>query len=699
MKKGLSVLLVAAALFGFYGGAVNLNDILACKDYWEEAGEKSTADMNKLEDGLNQLKDNEQAYLDGLDQVAQGEKDLAQGEADYAAGQAELAKGEADYAAAPGKLADARKQIAQGEKDLAAGKKKLDDGETAKSGLNQLIKGLDQIINGYSNTWKPGFKKLQDGRTKFSKTLGAMKGTDSDPYQLAKFAVAEGVGDFTEDYTGALDNIISDEYGQNQKGYDDYIKNIDKVIELCPKLEMIRQGTVAKLGTTANGLTALKDRAESDELPDSDLNDDNVIDEQDTAKAQENAKSTYCKSVSDNTDLLKSLADGNENEEALLAAIDAVAKGNYNTTYAKYINSLVSGAYDKAVDAKESIETLQGTFASTKTSLEDGIENLNNGQTDMATGARTISSAILGNDTLKEAVQKNMGNSGIALLNALKTNPGLMDTVAGSLEDFQKKMESEPYNLLTNLKTARGYLAAAVRAAQDALDKGYDDYNEGKAKLKAGKEQYRQGLADYKAAPGKLADGRQQLAEGLQALMDGRAQLAAGKDQLAQYEDGEQQVRDGLATLVGTEADLDLESILDRLNGDDDFDNGDEHLDIDEGLAAVDVGRGYQAEDGVLITKEIMTRAIGTGGLLAAGVLAVLAAILSFMKKNKGAGVFAILSAVAGAFGAFEATQAGTYFSSIAGSTVGQTGMIAAGILAAVALVHSIVHFTAKKEA
>ena len=65
MKKGLSVLLIAAALFGFYGGATSLNDVLASKDYWEEVGEKSTADMNKLEDGLNQLKDNEKAYLDG----------------------------------------------------------------------------------------------------------------------------------------------------------------------------------------------------------------------------------------------------------------------------------------------------------------------------------------------------------------------------------------------------------------------------------------------------------------------------------------------------------------------------------------------------------------------------------------------------------------------------------------------------------
>ena len=181
--------------------------------------------------------------------------------------------------------------------------------------------------------------------------------------------------------------------------------------------------------------------------------------------------------------------------------------------------------------------------------------------------------------------------------------------------------------------------------------------------------------------------------------MDGRQALEDGKAQLAQYEDGEQQVRDGLATLTDTEADLDLESSADRLNGDTDFDNGDNHLDIDEGLAAVDVGRGYQAEDGVLITDEIMARAVGTGALLGAGALAILAAILSFLKKNKAAGVFALLAAAAGAFGAFYGTQAGTYFSSIAGSTVGATGWVAAGILGAVALVHSIVHFTAKKDA
>jgi hypothetical protein len=123
MKKGLSILLVAAALFGFYGGAVNLNDVLDCKDYWEKAGEESTANMNKLEDGLNQLKENEQAYLDGKEQVAQGEKDLAAGEATLAEGEKTLADGEAqyaqglaDYEAAPAKLAAGEAKLAEGYK-------------------------------------------------------------------------------------------------------------------------------------------------------------------------------------------------------------------------------------------------------------------------------------------------------------------------------------------------------------------------------------------------------------------------------------------------------------------------------------------------------------------------------------------------------------------------------------------------------
>ena len=148
MKKGLSVLLIAAALFGFYGGAINLNDVLACKDYWEIKGEESTADMNKLEDGLNQLKENEQAYLDGVDALADGEQALADGEVALAQGRRTLAKGEADYAAAPGKL--------------KKGKKDLSDITRLINGLNKANKSFNDYSVGDDGkkgpSWKKGFQ-------------------------------------------------------------------------------------------------------------------------------------------------------------------------------------------------------------------------------------------------------------------------------------------------------------------------------------------------------------------------------------------------------------------------------------------------------------------------------------------------------------------------------------------------------------
>ena len=266
-------------------------------------------------------------------------------------------------------------------------------------------------------------------------------------------------------------------------------------------------------------------------------------------------------------------------------------------------------------------------------------------------------------------------------------------------------MDVDKFNATMNELTKNGgmidqciQLLKGIRSeAKKKLAAGEKELAAGRNKLAAGKKQYAKGLADYKAAPAKLAAGRAQLAEGLQKLMDGRKELAAGKEKLAEYEDGEQQVRDGLATLMGTEANGGLDSILDRRSGDDDFDNGDEHLDLDEGLDAVDVGRGYQADSGELITKEITNRAIGTAAGLGAAALAVLAAILSFLKKNKGSGVCALLSAAAGGAGIAAGTSAGMEFSSIAGSAVGATPWIAFGILAGVALIHAIAHFATKE--
>ena len=325
---------------------------------------------------------------------------------------------------------------------------------------------------------------------------------------------------------------------------------------------------------------------------------------------------------------------------------------------------------------------------------EDGktaVDKLTDGQDTISGGVATVASAVLGNKTLKDGVKKNFGSKAITLLKAYKSSNGPLSTSVCDFGKFEAQMDKTP--------GIDAFLLKAQKLLTKTRADGLKTLAAGKKKLASGKAQYAQGLADYAAAPGKLASAREQLDDGYQQLAEGKQTLADGKETLSQYEDGEQQVRDGLATLAGTEADPGVESILDRLNGDDNFDDANGHLEIGEGLDAVDAGRGYQADDGVLVTDEIMARAVGTGALIGAAALALIAAILSFLKKNKGAGVFAILAAAAGAFGAFYGTNAGTYFSDIAGSTVGNTAWVGAGILGAVALVHAIVHFTAKKEA
>ena len=592
MKKALSVLLVAAALFGFYGSAVTVNDLLACKDYWEEAGEKSTADMNKLEDGLNQLKDNEQAYLDGLDQVADGEKQLAEGEAT-------LAKGEADYAAAPAKLAKGKADLAagwaaynDGKKTYDAGKKERDEG---RKKLDEIEAKVGALATGFK-TWD----SMYDGA---KAKLDAKKGTGT-------FDTMVGLNTpdvLEDDDIDAIENMT----------------RADAVAGLAEKEITDVGGTAITVANIDTLFPILVSGAESA------MN-----------SAEEAWKEAGSPAAPDPTYIAY-----------------ATAKGKYD---------LLSSNYEEYSGGISSLESMKG----------------------LVSGRGEITSQVLGFvSTIDEETMKSMDPDGslAQAINLLK-NPQLSDK--NGVYNFKAIISG----LMAKVQNLIDENEAKIAAADKQLKEGKKTLDAGLKKLKKGEADYAQGLKDYAAAPGKLADGRQQLEDGRQALADGKAQLA-------QYEDGEQQIRDGLATLFNTEADLELESIANRLNGDGDFDNGDNHLEIEEGLNAVDVGRGYQAEDGVLITNEIMGRAVATGGLLAAAVLAVLAAILSFLNKNKGAGVFAILAAVAGAFGAFYGPAQGTYFSEIAGSTIGATTWVAAGVLGAVALVHAIAHFAAKKAA
>lgn len=787
MKKGLSILLVAAALFGFYGGATNLNDVLACKDYWEKAGEESTANMNKLEDGLNQLKENEQAYLDGQDQLAEGEKTLADGEAQYA-------QGLADYEAAPGKLADARRQLAAGEEALADGKAQLAQGykdyKEAPGNLAKLdesIKSLQFAKTSYEDystdaktgekgpSWKTGFEKTAEQPDYSDAGLRQAKGVITATVNAKKETLdaAAGLGEMTsslsnkiltaktyEDFNEALESGIeplakaavklntlsekakaaveakSEDFNnaatlignpaarqaqiENVKGQKQslegkqkqlsglqqviggYAKQAgsdavvpaqlpvgDKVVDIPPDYRIEASKALANieglLGQISAGINQCDEGIEK--LSDT-LNLKKEV-------AQQIGSALAALGGSDQLSMVKSLDEDLYNDltgDLAVLTLNEKAQplwsddATFAQTIGKFANDMGTLAKKLADSADEAASTSDKFDSWCK-----GYAQLKAGKDTLASGLSSGFKSALNNKTIRPVLNEKAPQL-VTLLKAYSGNKLANDDLDAFNDDMETVAGTVIPNLVNVLKGIKNQGLKDYAAAPGKLAKGEKDLAAGKAKLADGYRQYNQGLADYEAAPGKLADAEKQLA-------DGRQQLADGKAKLAEYEDGEQQVRDGLKTLTDTEADLELKSIADRLNGDVDFDNGDNHLELDEGLAAVDVGRGYQAEDGVLISDEIMARAVGTGALLGAGALAVLAAILSFLKKNKAAGIFAILAAAAGGFGAFYGTQAGTYFSSIAGSTVGATGWIAAGILAAVALVHAIVHFTAKKEA
>lgn len=592
MKKALSVLLIAAACFGFYGSAVTVNDVLACKDYWEEAGEKSTADMNKLEDGLNQLLENEDAYLDGLDQIADAEVQLAEGEKT-------LAKGEADYAAAPGKLAKGKADLAAGWSAYNDGKKTYDAGKKEYAEAEKTLKKLESAVNALHD----GFDTFSDYYSK-AKAMGF--------YGEGGLAASGIAPDKSEDVESLL-NAIKGQVGTDAYAY-------QAAAEAAAQGGAPVPADVAANGAAASAVLAVT-----------------------PADVLSGAR----KPTADET-------------KAMLAKVQEA-----------YANDTRTPEAIGSITMKAAATNGLGLLVSTA---------VNQYKAGICSGIVELLKNLKGNEDAEKAL-KDYG--GVDTLVGYYGNPDMFPDAMFST--YTGKLLAAADDLI---KSSKQKLAAADKQ----LKAGKKELDAGLKKLKKGEKEYAQGLADYKAAPAKLEDGRQQLADGYKQYEDGKAQLA-------QYEDGEQQIRDGLATLFNTEADLDLVSIADRLNGDGDFDNGDNHLEIEEGLNAVEVGRGYQAEDGDLITAEIMGRAVATGGLLAAGVLAVLAAILSFLNKNKGAGVFAILAAAAGAFGAFFGPAQGTYFSEIAGSTIGTLTWVAAGVLGAVALVHAIVHFAAPKNA
>lgn len=98
----ISVCLIAASIFGLFAGVSSFSDIMNVKEYKEEDAKEGLDAIKKLNDGLDQLQENEGTYLAGVDtytagliSYSEGKTQLSAGYAAYYAGKKQLEEGKA----------------------------------------------------------------------------------------------------------------------------------------------------------------------------------------------------------------------------------------------------------------------------------------------------------------------------------------------------------------------------------------------------------------------------------------------------------------------------------------------------------------------------------------------------------------------------------------------------------------------------
>ena len=195
MKKiGLrifSLLLASACVFCLIFTIQDVKNILACKAYWEEQGTEASESFVLLENGILQLKDNEQAYEEGVEAYQEGLEEYEEGEKALQAGGAKLAEGQAQYDDGAERLAEGHRQYEEGLAQLEAAKAQLEQGK------KDLEEGKARVAAGEAEL-AANQQAYEEGKAKLAEVepiYQAAKAADTQ-YQQTKArydqAVAEG---------------------------------------------------------------------------------------------------------------------------------------------------------------------------------------------------------------------------------------------------------------------------------------------------------------------------------------------------------------------------------------------------------------------------------------------------------------------------------------------------------------------------
>ena len=624
MKRFLSILLIAAGLFGLYADYVNVKDVFACKEYWEETSKKSEDELNALGAGLTKLKKNRKSYNKMVKQLASGKKSLAAKEAKYAAAGAKVSQ----Y------------------------KKAYDSEVSAYKRVTNLVKDITSVRTEYT-AWKKTYDKLKNDRNAIITSLKGPNPNDNKKTALNvlnSYAVLLATDEERTEYKNALKSLWTNKE-QTADGYKSFASNCTRISSTVDSLYKSENDILQAIGII-NNCTTIEDFEA--------LNDSPELYE--TVVLLEYRYQVYLyqndKGGIPDIDLARLCVDGaKEGDLDDIKEIQKAAKG-YEKKDKSNINSLNWTKYYITDNMK--------TYAN---SVMQNADKLAAGQDSIAGEVSSIASTILNSGSYRNSVRRSMGKDAITVLENYRKKPNMLNTSSSNFASFEKQMDTNPG------------LNEMLLKAQKLLTTKKNDVK--KAATKA-KSTYKAWLKNYKAYPAKL--------EAAQKKLDDL------EKKIADYEKGEKESEKGLAALVNEKPDGDLESIKDRIGGDENFTDNKGNLDVDKGMEAVDAGEAYLNEAGDMIKAELTGRAIGSIAGAVAAILALLAALLSLFRSNRGGAMLACISAVVAAAGAAMGMSSDTVFSELAGSKVGDLPWNAAFVLIGVAIIFAIVHFSAKIE-
>lgn len=442
--KVLSVVLILASLFGLCAGGLTLKDMLNCKAYWEQKGEESDASITLLEDGLNQLKENESAYNDGLAALAQGEKDyeagqleleagakaLADGQKEYEAGQQTLEKGHAEYAAGEKKLADAQKELKAGWASykenaalLSAAHGQYDAGLAQyNDGLKALEAGKAQLAAGQAQLAES--KKLLDAG---QAQLDAAK-PQLEAYEQGRADLEQGKADLAA-FKASKDTLVS------------YIGSYNQLIDAKNAYGALPEEQAQQLNAIIAGVNPVMVKTGLDKIIWLDGENKTVSAEQ-AAAIFDNYISEAEKTIAKNEaylDAMKPSYEAGKAAEAELAAKWELY--NQKLAEAELAEAKIAESEKQLAQAKATLDASAALLAEKDAELAAGYKKLMAGEAEFAKGMVTLQSS---EKALEEGEQALM-DAEAQLAEGQKTyDDGVKELEAGAqaLEDGKAQLKA-----------------------------------------------------------------------------------------------------------------------------------------------------------------------------------------------------------------------------------------------------------------